>query len=241
MDFTYLSYCNLIEQLKKNEYQFSDYTNWKTFHKVVILRHDIDISIEAAVKFSELEKEYGVKATYFVLLNTEFYNPASSKSKDMLKLIIENGGDIGLHFDEAYYNKNEVLQKIDKEANILSELLEYPIRSVSMHRPSTQTLEANYDLGERINSYSNEFFKKFKYVSDSRRNWREDINTIIKSSEYSKLHILTHAFWYNEKENTAKETLKNYLYSKKLEIYKSMNENVRDLDEFLNESEALII
>ena len=49
-----------------------------------------------------------------------------------------------------------------------------------------------------INSYGQTFFHDFKYLSDSRRRWREPVEEIIRSGTYDRLHILTHAFWYHK-------------------------------------------
>ena len=56
--------------------------------RVVILRHDIDYSLDKAVALAELERELGVSSTYFVLLTSEFYNLLS---KDNLSKISKIG------------------------------------------------------------------------------------------------------------------------------------------------------
>ncbi len=68
MDFTYSGYNSLISLLKDQNYSFSSYHNWTKHKKSVILRHDVDYSIEDSLKLSELEQRLGVKSTYFILL-----------------------------------------------------------------------------------------------------------------------------------------------------------------------------
>ena len=108
-----------------------------------------------------------------------------------------------------------------------------------MHRPSDLVLGKDIDLGEGIiNSYSNEFFQNFKYVSDSRRNWREDVEAIATSRKYGKLHILTHPFWYREEEKSAREVLLEFIDARGKQCYESLRENIRDLDEFVTREDV---
>ena len=104
MQFTYEGYKNLLAKLKGKGYQFVNYKNWMNSEKTVILRHDIDNSLKKAVILSEMEKDICGAATYFILLSTNFYNVHSKESRICIDNIIENGGIIGLHFDETQYD-----------------------------------------------------------------------------------------------------------------------------------------
>lgn len=202
------------------------------------MRHDIDYSIEKAVELAVLEAEENVKSTYFVLLSSEFYNLAAKENKDKILQINRLGHDVGLHFDELNYDdacKKNILKLILKEVQMLEELLQIEVKSVSMHRPSNVTLEADYDLYPYINSYGKKFFKQFKYVSDSRRRWREDVVNVIESGNYEKLHILTHAFWYHKEEKDLYTTIKNFIEQGKTDRYYILDKNITDLKNILGE------
>ena len=112
-----------------------------------------------------------------------------------------------------------------------------PITTVSMHRPSKWILNQEIEIPGMINSYSQIFFKEFKYVSDSRMNWREDVQKIIQSNEYDRLQILTHAFWYSDVEENQRQILLRFIRSANKERYMSLMDNMRDLNEFVNENE----
>lgn len=241
VEFTHEGYRRLIKVLKEHEYTVCNYDDYDDKKKVAILRHDIDTSVKKAVEFAKIESEEGVTGTYFVLLNTDFYNVNSAKTAMELKELQSLGAKIGLHFDETKYNAKTVdamIECILKEKNMLELSLNVPITTVSMHRPSKWTLEQNIVIPGMVNSYSEEFFKNFKYVSDSRRNWREDVETIIKSEEFERLHILTHAFWYDEYEKSARDVLLEFIRSSKKERYLSLSENIRDIIEFVHENEV---
>ena len=67
MKFTYEAYKALLALLKKGGYAFRNYHNYGDTSRCVILRHDIDFSLESAVRLAEVERESGVSSTYFVL------------------------------------------------------------------------------------------------------------------------------------------------------------------------------
>lgn len=234
MKFTYESYAAMLFKLMEKGYSFRDYKTWREMERTVILRHDVDNSLKKAVLLSEVEKnvcEGG--ATYFVLLSTDFYNLHSKESRGYISSIIKNGGNIGLHFDETQYiiqDDLEMKEYIREEIEILSNIIDTKVEVVSMHRPSEKVLSANIEFSDIINSYGEVYFKQMKYLSDSRRHWRENVDEIIDSAMYPRLHILTHPFWYMEsKEKSLKQTLEEAILYASLEYYDKLDNNFRDL------------
>lgn len=238
MNFTYQSYITLLQKLKDNKYLFTNYHEFCSHQKCVILRHDVDMSLESAVKFAEIEHDMGVTSTYFVLLRTDLYNVASKRSREWISQIQMLGHEIGLHFDEAALGENdEVVTSVISEAKTLSDILDRNISTVSMHRPSKHTLEANYEIPGIINSYSKVFFNDFKYLSDSRKMWREPILDIVDSQEYKRLHILTHAFWYKDNEESINDTVRNFIFHANKERYYQVADNIRDIKSIMDVGE----
>lgn len=175
-----------------------------------------------------------------ILLSTEFYNIFSKKSYKILKEIKDLRHDIGLHFDEKRYEINSLKDLeywVKKEVSCLESLIDCSIYVVSMHRPSKWILENDIRFERIINSYSKTFFEEFKYLSDSRMYWREDVIRIIENQQYNKLHILTHPFWYSDKEETMKEKLINFINNSKMERYYNIKDNLRNIEEVLKVSE----
>jgi hypothetical protein len=238
MKFTYNAYEEILSLLKENRYEVCNYETYPSSNHCVILRHDVDFSLEAALRFAELEYKNGFQSTYFILLSTSFYNPLHKKASDILKEIKVMGHDIGLHFDEANYSistKKEVIHYVQKEVSIMSQALGMEINTVSMHRPSKWVLEADVQFDTVINAYGKEFFDGFKYLSDSRMHWREDIYQVIESKAYKRLHILTHPIWYGKEEGTMRGQLKDFIIVQKYNCYDAVRDNIRDLDEVLLE------
>ena len=240
MDFSFKDYENLIRLIIDNGYSICDYHDYSKSKKCVILRHDIDQSIDKAYKLACIESELGVSSTWFVLLRTDFYNVASQKSLKLINAMQNQGHEIGLHFDEmAYKDRDDIVNNIVKEADILSHIIEAPVTTVSMHRPSKETLEADYTIPNIINSYGKLFFNEFKYLSDSRRYWREPVESIVESGRYKRLHILTHAFWYNTCTKEMDTIIRDYINNAKFERYESMKNNIRDLESVLKVEELI--
>jgi hypothetical protein len=236
MKFTYNAYEDLISLIKDHNYEICNYENHQRSNCCVILRHDVDLSLEKALRFAELEFNKGVQSTYFILLSTSFYNLFHRKSNDIIKKIRSMGHEIGLHFDEVNYpigNIDELRHHVRKEVSIMSQGLGMEIKTVSMHRPSKWVLEADIKFENVINSYGREFFNDFKYLSDSRMHWREDAYKVIKSNAYERLHILTHPFWYGDEEATIEEKLKGFIRTQKNYCYYNLKDNIRDLEEIL--------
>lgn len=132
----------------------------------------------------------------------------------------------------------DIIGLIQKEAILLEAATSTPIYVVSMHRPSKETLEANYEFSDMINSYSQTFFRKIKYLSDSRHYWREPVLDIIKSNKYKRLHILTHAFLYNNDEWSMNDSIKYFVNHANLERYYQMMENITDLPSIMTSYEV---
>lgn len=239
VEFTYDFYKFMINLLKEHKYNFSFYNEFSNKKKCVILRHDIDNSIDKALQFAKLEKKEDVKSTYFILLSSPFYNIFNNENRQKLLEISSLGHDLGLHFDEMNYLgiNQDIPTLVKEECQILQNWLSVPIKSVSMHRPSKKTLEANYSFDGVINSYGKIFFNDFKYVSDSRHHWREDVISIIKSEKFDKLQILTHAFWYNNIDLSMKDSIHDFFKDKIHQTYQDYKNNFTDLDSVIKEDE----
>lgn len=244
MKFTYEAYKHMLGNLKKHGYQTASYRNWMQMDRCVILRHDIDCDIDKAVRLAEIEKNAwgGVSGTYFVMLTSDFYNVFSKESYEGLRRIAACGHDIGLHFDEARYpelagNMEEMREKIITEARTLSMALGCRVDTVSMHRPGREMLDEDLQIPGMINSYGKEFFRVFKYLSDSRCRWREPVDEIIESEIYERLHILTHAFWYDGEEAGIYGSVSRFVNSGKQKRYMALKQNFTNLESVMKISD----
>ena len=241
--FKYKWYTGLIHDLKLHGYHICDYVNWKEYDRCAILRHDIDNDIEKAVRIAEIESENDVRSTFFVLLTSDYYNLYSLENITRIGKIISLGHEIGLHFDEVRYPDEKsaegLIYRIKEEADILSAMIDRRVNVVSMHRPSKNILDDDLRIPNMINSYGDVFFKEFKYLSDSRKRWREPVDKIINSEDYERLHILTHPIWYNDNDISIHDVLLDFVNKGNLKRYECMKNNITCLDEIINIDEVL--
>lgn len=159
MEFTFHEYRAILDALKRHDYKFSNYDNWSDNEKSVILRHDVDISLEKAFEMAEFENAYGVFSTYFILITGDFYNAFNKRSRQLIKKIKDLGMEIGLHFDETIYMPDtDIVAAIKNEIRVMEQMLDIKVKSVSMHIPSQKTLKANYAIEYR-GGYNKHLFR----------------------------------------------------------------------------------
>jgi len=239
MEFTYASYKALVNWISNKGYTFSNFNEFNSIQKSVVMRHDIDLSVEKALEMALIDHSLGVKSTFFFLITSNFYNLMTSENKIKLKKIIELKHTIGLHFDELQYNINSV-EEFEKylayEISILEKFLDLKINVFSNHRPSEFVLNGlqlnNRDI---INAYSTENFKVAKYFSDSRMNWREDIYSQISKNDYSRIQINIHPFWYSNDKENIREKFINFIRIQKANLFKDLELGTKDFSEIISQ------
>lgn len=241
-EFTLDAYGAFIACVLTNGYTIRNYTDPPAEGHSCILRHDVDFSLEMAAEFAEFEQSLPepVRSTYFVLTTSDFYNPFSKAGVGAIRRIIASGHEVGLHFDEAQYVAQgswALIPPLLTEAERLAQVSGRPVKTVSMHRPSAMTLEANLEIPGMVNSYSECFFKEYKYLSDSRMCWRENAEAAVRSGRYERLHILTHPFWYTPAREDTRTKLLSFIRRGMEDRYFQVKENFRNLDEFVQEQD----
>lgn len=196
MQYTKQNYLSLLKCFREAGYQ--DHVFGEKFgeRKSVFLRHDVDISLELALELAELEYQNGFRATYFVLLDTEFYNVLSADNRRRIIEIHQMGHEIGLHFDASSSVGQAALEvRINAECEILEGIIGSPIGVVAPHRPTADFLGSPGNICGRIHPYQPRFFLDMKYVSDSLGGWTRDHPTENETFATGRnLQILTHPY-----------------------------------------------
>src|SRR5207244_1537073 len=118
-----------------------------------LLRHDVDLSLEAALELAELEAELAAPATYFVMTESVFYNLASRAGERALERLRELGHRVGLH---AVHPRAELDERFD--------------RVLAWHNPRPEFMGALID--GVANAMEPRFFVPGRYRSDSNQRWR---------------------------------------------------------------------
>lgn len=230
-NFTLKHYEEICNMVAKSQYKVCFFNNCSSdFRDILILRHDVDLSLEQSIKLAKIENKYNIKSTFFIWLRSPFYNIFEKKYSDIIYEIISLGHQLGLHFDESTYkieNKTDLNNCIEKEINLIRNYFSINIYAVSMHRPSKCLLNNDIKLDKYINTYEKRFFKDFKYLSDSRRQWKEGcICNKININKYNKLHILIHPFWWTDKDINFNERMFDYIRDKANKLETDLENNI---------------
>lgn len=141
-----------------------------------ILRHDVDYSPAAALHLAEMEAARGVRATYFLLLNTSYYNLLSPEHAGVARRLAELGHEVGLHYDLRFlqaFPRQRWEELVDEQAGLLGRLSGVPVESIAVHQPALVGEDPLRGRTRFLDAYADRFFKEMVYVSDSCRAWRD--------------------------------------------------------------------
>lgn len=213
-DFTPDGYHSLINSLLNQGYRIADYQTIRPSEPDLILRHDVDMSINAAVALARIEAQLSVKSTYFVLLRSELYNPFSIHFQYGVREILSLGHQLGLHFDPTHYDltKGVLDGAADHECGILESIAATKISTISFHRPPKGLIPYSGRLAGRLQTYAPAFFDEIGYCSDSRGEWRyghpKEQAAIAAGTA---LQLLTHPIWWCSDTPTPEAKLEEFV------------------------------
>lgn len=173
--------------------------------KIIVLRHDIDHDLWLAQNLSNIEHELNIKSTYFIRLHSKNYSLYSLKNYSVIKKLISQGHEIGLHYDAGFaefFNENAE-HFLLRDKIIFENILNQKFSGISTHEPKRTGFVLSKALlekfGLKYDAYSDVFLKDMKYISDSSATWREGCMCKFIEKETPLLCILTHPFWWFNK------------------------------------------
>lgn len=199
-EFTLGGYRALVEALMSRGYVVRGFGDAQPDHQHLILRHDVDMTLESACRLATVEHELDVRATYFPLLRTEMYNAFSDQAAKQLGRLLDLGHEIGLHFDASIYGDQPDALELacGRECDLLEKILGVPIRVVSFHRPAKQLMGRPGCLAGRLHTYDPRFVQDMGYVSDSRGGWYYGHPLEHRAvASRRALQMLTHPVWWD--------------------------------------------
>jgi len=200
IDFSHKSYLDLLHNIKDSGRRimgFEDAAGYEGPH--VILRHDVDFSLNKALEMAQLDHEAGATSTFFILLTAPYYNPLTEDGIRVLREIAGLGHECGLHYDCTGFEEltEEQRQKrILLFASSLEDATGLPIRTIAQHKPAKSPVRQQFPLFR--DAYDDQFFKNIPYISDSRKTffYHADVLGFIK--QHKKCQLLTHPIWWNK-------------------------------------------
>jgi hypothetical protein len=155
----------------------------------LLLRHDVDLSLDAALRLAELEAEVGAAATYFLMTQSVFYNLASPEGLRAINRLRELGHAVGLH---AVWPGAELDERFD------------PV--VAWHNPNPDYMSEPLDGA--VNAMQAPYFDREHYRSDSNQQWRSGCpHEELAAGRYDWLQLLTHPEIWAYPGATMRETM----------------------------------
>lgn len=183
-------YRELLEAAKAGGYRFAFFDR-PPEAGTVLLRHDVDLSLDAALRVAQLEAEAGARATYFLMTRSEFYNLSSPSGEDAIEHLRRLGHRVGLH---AIWPVIEHDDRFD------------PV--VAWHNP-----DAEY-MREPVEGLVNAMESPWAdvYRSDSNQHWRQGCpHEELRDGTFERLQLLTHPEIWAYPGATMRETMLSML------------------------------
>jgi hypothetical protein len=143
----------------------------------IILRHDVDRWLSAAIRMAKLEAEYDIRASYYVRMTRGVFKPVA------LKQISSLGHEIGYHYEvltKAKGNLGKAIEIFERELNALREVV--AVSTISMHgsplsRWNNLNLWDRYDFknyGVDVEASLSINYTNIYYFTDTGRSWNAD-------------------------------------------------------------------
>lgn len=234
-NFSYRHYRNVIRTLQQTG-------KITSFHQAVknqptefiVIRHDIEFSIDRALIMAQLEQKLGLVTTYLVQIRNQTYNPFSKSNLAKLKTIVALGHHLGLHYycdKNRQFNKNVARREVQQDLIMLGTALDRPIDIFSIHRPNPESLQSYLKIKGVINCYDRQFFHygsgphPVVYLSDSNCLWRYGKPlAVLKNLNKVKMQILFHPCFWNQTNLGYHQSVRN-IFSQILHTNKQAIDN----------------
>jgi hypothetical protein len=195
-DFTPGGYRELLERALAAGYRvacFRDFAPPGDGPPVLLLRHDLDHSLRAALVLARIEAELGVRATYFVQVACPFYNLLAPEGRAFVRELADLGHEVGLHYDGGRYAGPEGVDEARADRDLVARLAGAPVVSASRHIP-IDSLDFDVSALVRNEAYAPRFTAPpMTYVSDSLLVWRQ-WHPLELVERGRSLQLLTHPF-----------------------------------------------
>jgi hypothetical protein len=181
-------YRELLEAARDSGYR------WSTFDDEpqagdLLLRHDVDLSLDAAIAMAELEAEVGARATYFLMTQSVFYNLRSSEGRRALNRLRELDHAVGLH---AVWPNVELDDRFDAV--------------LAWHNPNPDYMSEPVEGA--VNVMQPPWFDPDHYRSDSNQRWRHGCpHDDLRKGTFAWLQLLVHPVIWVYPGETMGETM----------------------------------
>jgi hypothetical protein len=201
----------LLDAARRGGYRFGRFEG-EPQPGYVYLRHDVDLSLDAALRLAELEAEAAATATYFLMTESVFYNLASREGTAAVSRLVELGHDVGAH---------AVWPALPERDERFSPVLAW-------HNPEPEYMSAPVD--GLLNVMAEPWFTQGLYRSDSNQYWRSGCpQEELARGDFEWLQLLTHPEIWVYPGATMGETMRAMLDAERERRLRQLAEDRIDL------------
>ena len=189
-EFDLAHYRELLRAAKAGGYRFAFFERGPE-PGTLLLRHDVDLSLDAALAVAELEAEAGATATYFLMTRSEFYNLNAPSGEHAIERLRGLGHRVGLH---------AVWPDVDRDERFDSVL--------AWHNPEPEYMR------EPVEGLTNVMTAPWAdvYRSDSNQHWRQGCpHEELAAGTFERLQLLTHPEIWAYPGSSMRETMLSML------------------------------
>ncbi|QAB16833.1 GCN5 family acetyltransferase [Leucobacter muris] len=209
-DYSLKSYSDALKDYVDTGYAVTSFQKYLADpqERHMVLRHDIDNTIEQALRVARVDAEAGVSSTFFLRVHARGYNLLSLPSLQIVQEMEQLGHEVQLHLEGGLCDwlGSDNLDWADRQRAVFEAAVGRPLGGFSSHEPArTGGLEFANGLLERwsdsvaYHAYEERFMTpSMKYLSDSSGRWREGHFGEWVGKE-PLMQVLTHPFWWFEK------------------------------------------
>ena len=210
--FTFAYSRHMLERSVDAGYRISSFVDYgQAAARTIIMRHDVDYTLNGLLELAAIEHDLGCTATYLFRVHADEYNLFSCVSWARLDDIRRMGHEIGLHFEAMNVGRAlgiDPVELLAREKAVLEVMLGEQIHTASEHREISGVIHETplYDLrhdpyraGFRFYAMDPVYASNMKYLSDSNAHWREG-DLIEHLGKHDRFQVLIHADWWFESD-----------------------------------------
>jgi hypothetical protein len=209
-DFSLAHYRELLQAAKAGGYRFAGFDRAPQAGDL-ILRHDVDLSLEGALAVAEVEADEGVSSTWFLMTRSNFYNLDSPAGEAAIGRLRELGHRVAHH---AVWPRVDLDERFD--------------RVVAWHNPDPEYMKA--PIEGAVNVMEATFFDPERYRSDSNQHWRHGCpHDELAAGAFEWLQLLTHPEIWAFEGATMRESMESMLEADRAARFEHLKHDRIDL------------
>ncbi len=190
-------YAELLSAITAGGYRLCGFELSEPAEHTLLLRHDIDLSLEAALAMAELEHEHGIQATYLLMTRSVFYNLASPVGLAAVARLRALGHWVGHHALHPH-----VEPVVDPGFD----------RVMAWHNPDPAYMAAAVPGWTNVMEprFTGDF--SWTYRSDSNQTWRRgDPTDELAAARFPWLQLLIHPVLWMDGRDSMASTIQAFL------------------------------